>query len=279
MAEMVKKHRELASLRAQRVEKEETAQAIRHLFVPEDDVYIPPEPPPSPEITPSPGAGVRPPGFLRRNFGYFLLMRFEEGNVITYRKYWTALLAKTWLPTLLILVDLFAIMAGVILAFWGRIFAADLGFWMAIALGALLPLSIWWLYHYVDWRNDIYQVTDKYILDIERRPLGTEVKKSAPLESILSLEHERLGFLGYLLNFGNVTINVGEAKFVFLSVHEPARVQQDIFNRMYALRRQKEKAEIARERDRVVQMISFYNQNVEDRRLEDETGEYDQGVS
>ncbi|HJW89061.1 MAG TPA: cyclic nucleotide-binding domain-containing protein [Anaerolineales bacterium] len=274
MTELVKKHRELVSRRGHRVETEATAQAIHRLFVPADDIYIPPEPAPSPEPEQE-----RPLGFLARYFANFLRMRFEEGIVITYRKYWTALLVKTWLPTLLILVDIFFLIGCLIFFFWGRIFAADLGLWLSLALGAWVVLFPWWLYHYADWRNDIYQVTDKYILDIERRPLGTEVKKSAPLESILSLEHERPGFLGYLLNFGNVTINVGETKFVFLSVHEPARVQQDIFNRMYTLRKQKERAEIARERDRVVQMMSFYKQNVEDKRFEDESGNYDQELS
>jgi hypothetical protein len=118
----------------------------------------------------------------------------------------------------------------------------------------------------VDWRNDIYQVTDKNIFDIERRPLGTEVRKSAPLENILSLEHERIGLLGYLLNYGNVTINVGETRFVFLGVHDPAGVQQDVFNRMYALRRGRELAKIAQERDRVVQMLESYHRELEYRR-------------
>jgi hypothetical protein len=121
----------------------------------------------------------------------------------------------------------------------------------------------WWIYHYVDWRNDIYQVTDRNIFDIERRPLGTELRKSAPLDNILSLEHERVGLLGYLLNYGNVTINVGETQFVFLGVYDPASVQQEIFDRMYSLRRQKELAEIARERDRVVSMIETYHRNQE----------------
>jgi hypothetical protein len=35
----------------------------------------------------------------------------------------------------------------------------------------------------VDWRNDVYVVTQDTILDIERKPLSKE-KKSAPLASI-----------------------------------------------------------------------------------------------
>jgi hypothetical protein len=143
---------------------------------------------------------------------------------------------------------------------------------MAFILLVLIP---WWIYRYVDWRNDIYQVTDKHIIDIERKPLGTEVKKAAPVENILSLEHERVGLFGYLLNYGLVTINVGETQFVFRNVHEPARIQQDIFNRIYALRREKEQIDAANQRKRFVDVLEVYHQNTEDLEDDDYFDEYD----
>jgi len=94
------------------------------------------------------------------------------------------------------------------------------------------------------------------------------VRKSASLENILSLEHERPGIMGYFFNYGNVNINVGDAKFLFLGVHEPARVQQDVFNRMYMLRQQKERAEVERERDRILALLATYHRNVENTRGE-----------
>jgi len=84
---------------------------------------------------------------------------------------------------------------------------------MAVFLG--LILFLWLLYDYVDWHNDIYQVTPDQILDIERKPFGTEDKKAAPLENILSIEYERIGFLGLLFNFGTVLIKVGTTTFTF----------------------------------------------------------------
>jgi hypothetical protein len=133
-----------------------------------------------------------------------------------------------------------------------------LGFTLFILI--LLP---WWLYNYVDWRNDIYQVTDRSIFDIERRPFGSESKKSAALENILSLEHERIGFLGYILNVGNVLMNVGEAKFTFNNVYEPARVQQDVFSRMQQIRQKKQQEEVARERDRILKLLEIYHQEMD----------------
>ena len=191
-------------------------------------------------------------------------MRIEEGNVITWRKYWTVLVGKTWLPTLSIFIVL--VLTG---AYSGLYFLNSIEFLsprVVLPAGILITLLLllWWFYNYVDWRNDIYQVTDKYIFDIERKPLGTEVKKSAPLENILSLEHKRVGFFGYLFNYGNVIINVGVAQFVFIGVHEPARVQQDVFNHMFALRRNKEEAEAAVERERIAEALTMYHRNTQD---------------
>jgi hypothetical protein len=118
-------------------------------------------------------------------------------------------------------------------------------------------------------------VTDKHIIDIERKPLGTEVKKAAPVENILSLEHERVGLFGYLLNYGLVTINVGETQFVFRNVHEPARIQQDIFNRIYALRREKEQIDASKQRKRFVDVLEVYHQNTEELDDDDYFDEYD----
>jgi CRP-like cAMP-binding protein len=227
---------------------------------------------PTPEelLKPPPPPATRTPDLWERLFGNFFKMRFEDGKVITYRKYWTILLGKVWKPTLGIII-LFSLFIGYLIAFYSGYFPifSPLGVFVVMMV-FLFPLFLWWLYLYVDWRNDIYQVTDKNIFDIERRPLGTEVKKSAPLESILSLENRRQGFLGYVFNYGNVTINVGEARFVFIGVHDPASVQQDIFNRMYELRRQKELAEAERERERIVNVLSMYHRNVEDIRQEEE---------
>ena len=219
---------------------------------------------------------VQKAGFLNRYLGNIFTMRFEEGNVITYRKYWPTLFGKIWLPTLMIVLTI--ILMGIItnLFLQGQSSAQTaeilLGFGVAFILLVLIP---WWLYRYIDWRNDIYQVSDKFIFDIERRPLGTEVKKSAPLENILSLEHERIGFLGYMLNYGLVTINVGETQFIFRNVHEPARIQQDIFNRIYALRRRKEKSDALKQRQRFVDVIEVYHQNTEEIEDEDYFDEYD----
>jgi hypothetical protein len=94
--------------------------------------------------------------------------------------------------------------------------------------------------------------------------LGTVQSNSASLERILSLEHERPGFLGYIFNVGNVIVNLGESKLTFIGVYEPARIQKDIFARMHQLRVRQQKAEISREQDRILALLEIYHQNVHD---------------
>jgi hypothetical protein len=263
MADAVEEYWHRAQERSEREEAEAMELAIRkHLGLVKEQ----PEPKLPPiQVSPPPGQVSKKKASLwDRYFRDFFKMRIEEGNTITFRKYWTVLVGKTWRPTLGIFIVL--VLTG---AYLGLYFLNSIEFLsprIVLLTGILLTLLLlpWWFYGYVDWRNDIYQVTDKYIFDIERKPLGTEVKKSAPLENILSLEHKRVGFLGYLFNYGNVIINVGVAQFVFIGVHEPARVQQDVFDRMYALRRNKEEAEAAVERERIAEALTMYHRNIQD---------------
>jgi hypothetical protein len=135
--------------------------------------------------------------------------------------------------------------------------------WVPVLIGVFL----WWLYHYIDWRNDIYVVTTDTILDIERKPLSREQKKSAPLANILSLEHTRNGILRVLFNFGTVIANIGADKFTFNDVYNPSQVQYEIFDRMYAQRQRKEEAEARKERERIVDSLTTYHRQIE--RLEE----------
>jgi membrane protein YdbS with pleckstrin-like domain len=200
-------------------------------------------------------------GFWSNYFGNVFKTRIEVGNTITYRKHWYVLLRKAGWSTLIILILLFLVLSFDIMYLQGGFQSTSPllvnGSGFVLFFFILLP---WWLYCYVDWRNDIYQVTERSIFDIERRPFGTESKKSAALENILSLEHDRIGFLGYLLNVGNVIINIGEAKLSFDDVYDPTRVQQDIFRRMQQVRSKKQQEEVNRERDRILKLLEIYHQ-------------------
>lgn len=200
---------------------------------------------------------VLKPGFLQSFFADFFKVRYEAGGVVTYRKHWFILLHKTWKPALAALVGL--------LLWIGRLMEV---YTFTPMLETLLMLTLlwvgiiaWWIYDYVDWRNDSYQITPDQIIDIERKPLGKEIKKVAQLDNILSIEYKRIGLMGLFLNFGTVTVAVGTSEFTFDHVYDPSKVQQDLFTKM-ALRQQKKKTDqMNEERERVGDWIATYHQH------------------
>jgi hypothetical protein len=175
----------------------------------------------------------------------FLDMRIQEGNTITYRKHWIILIYSTWLPVLVAVGIGFVSLSGL--------------FSWPISLMMLMIPAVWWAYQYADWRNDIFQVTNDKIFDIDRKPLGDENKKEGALENILSLEVERKGILGILLNYGNVIIDVSGTKFIFDDIFNPSEAQQDIFRRIDTLKRKKQEDEARKEREQLGEWIEVYD--------------------
>jgi len=196
-------------------------------------------------------------GFLKT----FLKVRYEENGVITYRKHWLLLLQKAWAPVLVLTLMLGSTL-GLIWLEISREEAVITGFWPYLIGGFAYGIVLMWLgYHFWDWENDIYRLTPTQILDIERKPLGEEMKKSAPLESILSIEHERENIIQNLLNYGYVTINIGQAKFIFRGVYNPDQVHQDISDYRENLFRKNKAAEAAQERQRMINwLVTYYDQ-------------------
>jgi hypothetical protein len=198
-----------------------------------------------------------------------LLARFqtrrEANGMITYRKHVYVLFRMTILPAACAIGALFF---TILLYDWRLNEKISLLTPGLILLGglALCGLAfIWWLYRFIDWSNDVYRLTPEKIIDSERRPLGDEVSKSAPLENIIGLDYERNGFLGVVLNFGNVVINIGtENKFIFYGIPNPARAQRDIFNFMNERRRKKLQSDTLQEQERISNYMAAYHRQAED---------------
>jgi hypothetical protein len=123
-----------------------------------------------------------------------------------------------------------------------------------------IAVLVWWIYQYVDWSNDIYQVTPDQILDIDRKPLGREQRTAAQLENILATDYERYGILGIFFNYGTVHITVGGNKMTFHGVFDPPSVQQDIDRRRMARNAAKEEARVGAERERLADWFLAYNE-------------------
>ena len=192
-------------------------------------------------------------------------MRRESNGMITYRKHLYVLFRMTLLPAVCVLG---LVVGTAVLYYWrvqDQVSLLTPGMILLIGIGLTALSVLWWLYRFVDWSNDIYRVTAEKIIDSERKPLGDEITKSAPLENIIGLDFERLGFLGVVLNFGNVIINIGtENRFIFYGIHNPARAQRDIFNYMYQRRRKKQQDDTTQEQERVSNYIAAYHRQAQD---------------
>jgi hypothetical protein len=192
----------------------------------------------------------------------FLKMRYEEetmrGKIITYRKHWFLLLQKTIMP-LTVLVISFLIVAAMA---W----AGALPLLVVPFIGLFwLVLVGWVLYDYLDWNNDIYRLTPEQIMDIERKPLGREQKKTSSLGAPdFRVEHTRDNLINNLLDFGNVTIKIGQTEFLFRGVYNPDRVHQDVTDYREEYERKREKEKEKRDRERIVKWLIAYREQTEE---------------
>ncbi len=190
-------------------------------------------------------------------------VRYEQNGAIVYRKHWLVLLKKTWKPG--VSFALLFILTGFVswrLISHQSVLLTGLS-WAVILFLAYVLISFWWSYQFMDWSNDIYKITPDQILDIERKPLGNEEKKSASLDSILSLEHSRNGILELVFNYGNVIVNIGQSQFIFKGVNNPDQVHQDVADYMEARQRKKREMQVVQERQRMVDWLDIYHQETE----------------
>ncbi|HKJ37653.1 MAG TPA: cyclic nucleotide-binding domain-containing protein [Anaerolineales bacterium] len=200
-----------------------------------------------------------------------LKLRYESGENVIYRKHWVVLVLDAWIP--------FFSTFGLLIILIGRLFQLAFdpelflfsfqnGFtadtWASVYFLSFFPFAIWLIYRVLDWSNDKFEVTNEQIIDIDRKPLGSESRNAAQLESILGTNYERHGLLGNIFNFGTVYITVGGSKLAFEDVMDPATVQSDIDRRRMARSAQQKEAKIAGERDRMAEWLATYHKSAKD---------------
>jgi len=182
--------------------------------------------------------------------------RFEEGGVITYRKHLAVLFGHLLLPILLLLSAL-ALLAG---SFNGSAGYSSSSLYYPVLGISAAAATLWALYEFADWANDLYQITPTHIVAVHRKPLGRESRKVAPLENILGTEVDRRGPIGILLNYGDVIANVGAAAFRFEGVLNPSAAQQDVVRAQESLVDRRLEADRKRRQDEMVEWLAAYHQ-------------------
>jgi len=205
---------------------------------------------------------------LDKGFSLFRT-RVVTGDTITYHKHWWLLLQKAFVPGILF--------SGTFLAmttFLLRNVSApapvypDTETTFLFGLPLLLFFFSWAAYQIADWNNDVYRLTKDSIIDQEKKPLGREITKSAPVANIQSIQQSRDGLVRILLNFGTVTITVAENPLHFIDVHNPSQVLQDIYYRQERIKFDKQEADAEKERERMSEWLKAYHEILEEEKTD-----------
>jgi len=190
--------------------------------------------------------------------------RVEEGNVITYRKHIFVLLAGVWLPSI---VGFVLIGLGFAL---GRYTAVN-DFWLFIIFGFLALLNLgWFIWNFEDWRNDTFQVSDRFVIDIDRKPFGFgESRKQAPIARVQNVNADRPGLLPTLFNYGYVFIDTAgvDTDITFEKVPKPSQIQADIFQKLELHEEQERRRRGADRREEYAVLLDVYRQAMEQERI------------
>ena len=273
-ARMVEEYWQRTREAAVGMEKDAMKNAIRkRLGIP---VPVPPKPPVDP-VKPTPAAPKRGAWAILKYLGADTLrLRYESGDTVVYRKHWVVLIMQAWMSVLgtLVTLGLFIYRLGQLafdpvdafISFQGGL---RVDAWAGALFVALFPFLGWLIFEIADWSNDKFEVTAEQIIDLDKKPFGTETRNAAQLDSILGTEYKRIGILGNIFNYGTVYITVGGSKFAFEDVIDPAAVQSDIDRRRMARIAKKTEASVSAERERMAEWLATYHRSAEEFQIEE----------
>jgi uncharacterized membrane protein YdbT with pleckstrin-like domain len=254
LVDLINEARERALEKANLVDKENINQAIRSRLNLEDE----PSPlnldkdPDYTDLDIDGGAQLTETITPLQEFLNLFRARYELNGVINYRKHVFILLKNSWWLWVLFIMSLIAFFARMV-----QLITSPSLTMLGVIL--LLPLS-GLAYTFADWANDRFQITDKQVIDLDRKPFGRETKRSALLENILSLDYRRENIIQRFFDFGTVAINVGDIQLDFEYVAHPVTVQNEIFERYNNVIKQKEDLDAQRRRDDMVEFLAAYHQ-------------------
>jgi CRP/FNR family cyclic AMP-dependent transcriptional regulator len=235
--------------RARAEERLAIRREMRHHFL-EEEIE---EPKPSAPAAPSPRTT---PGCLLWLTSLIPRSSHREGATVTWRKHWTVLAAKIWLPTLLLMGIIVA--AAVLIPGLQEEERQHLVLALA-ALGAFI-VTPWLLWQLQDWQNDLYQVTPTRLIDIERTPLLLrEQRRETRLDRITNVRFDQ-SFLGKILGFGDVVVETAAGTFYLNKVANPRGVQAEIFSHIEAFQRSRQQQEARQRRAEMLDWFGVYDE-------------------
>ena len=188
---------------------------------------------------------------------FFTKQVFGKNQKI-WRKHRWALLKEMVSPVLALVILLILWTAASLL------FGVSL--WFDLPLGISLAVTlVWFTWRAIDWRNDLYVITDDRVIDVEKVPFLYEHRREAGLDKIQDVRYWREGFIALRLDFGNVRLETaGEiGAFTFDSVPHPREVQIEIFKRIEQFHRKAEREARQRRQEELLDLLARYHQGVQ----------------
>ncbi len=213
-----------------------------------------------PTATPLAPKTVAPP---RVPLGRAIADRFSTrvvfGNTITWRKHWIALFLQAWKPSVGVLVGLIGFLLTAVGIFPSLTF---------VLLGVILLVFIgWFAWEFIDWSNDIYQVTPDRIVDVERNPLGViQHSLEAPLAQVQNVTYRQPTVFAVLLGIGDVLIETAgqTGQMIFYWMSPPAQVANEILQAVERVRERQRMAQRAAQRADMFEWLSAYHSYLEE---------------
>ena len=256
LLDLISEAQEIAKTRAHRIETANINQTIRTRLGLSGNSTFPETDPEFTDLEMEGGPQLTETITPLQEFINLFHARYELNGVINYRKHIFVLIRNSWW--------LLLAFAGLGISFFARL----VGLLTYPSLPLILILFAVNLaalgYVFADWANDRFQITDKYIIDLDRKPFGRETKRSALLENVLSLDYKRENIIQRLFDFGTVVINVGDIQLDFEHVAHPISVQNEIFERYNSAVKQKELEDAHRRRDDMVEFLAAYHEESTD---------------
>ena len=206
---------------------------------------------------------------LRQLVATWLNLEIVEPGRTTWRKHWIVLVRQTgrWVIGLFIL-DLAALFSVLNPALRFP------GYWL-VGLVLLVVCLAGLLWEWVDWRNDIYAVTDTHVIDLEARPFGFGSKSTtAPLDQVQDIRVEVPSTLAFILNYGDVKIETAGqgGQMIFFSIHHPRDAQEEIFRRLTLYRQNRAERENALRSKTIIDALVAYDHFKQEQQLPSDPG-------
>ncbi len=197
---------------------------------------------------------------IKHRYGTHLV----EEDVIYYRKNFFAFLRIILWPLLLTLF--------LLVLFGYLISALDIPLLIKLPSASFVMIVSfsWLIWQIEDWRNDTFQLTNQFVIDIDRKPFGfSEERKQAGLGNVQNVTANKPSLWATLFNYGDVHIETaGEmSDMVFEKVSHPNRVQSEIFQRRERYKQRMKVNEGTQRRQEYAVLMDVYQQAQEQNRI------------